>query len=542
MRRRKRTAALTGLAAACSVAIVVAATGSAWSNDAPDLSNVATANTKSVGYAPASKLSVELRQTAVAQGSTKAESPSTAGLVLRLRQRHPQCGRRAADAPQPRRGRPRPTRPSPTRTPISSSGTGCPAPTRRYDYGTHFLFQGHEAGSPGLHHAHQPGRGRRAPRDGARDQGRDRRRRSRRSTARPGTRGRSGSCSRRRTSTPRPTRRRRATRRTSRTSPARSAAAATRASRTTRTGTSGSSRTSAARTSRARRRGSRTASSTATCPKHPGDLAERQAAGPPGAERLAGDADHAGVADAAQLARPARAAHLRLELQDAVDHDPRHRVGRQRAVQREHAREGEGRHAVQAARERRLPPGLGLPRVLLRRDRRHERDQPRERQRRRLDVRLEADAEGPVRQTTAGSRSSTRATRPTRASTTSTFLSREPDRVRSRTRATRCTASGTRSTPATCSTSRATTRSRGTSRCAGSPRAATRRQRSTRRTAASARTRATTRSQASYVSDGDPSVHGILGAKVPRLFHDGWRWFYTQQHGDNVTYEVIPAN
>ena len=44
------------------------------------------------------------------------------------------------------------------------------------------------------------------------------------------------------------------------------------------------------------------------------------------------------------------------------------------------------------------------------------------------------------------------------------------------------------------------------------------------------------------VSDGDPSVHGILGAKVPRLFRDGWRWFYTQQHGDNVTYEVIPAN
>ena len=45
-----------------------------------------------------------------------------------------------------------------------------------------------------------------------------------------------------------------------------------------------------------------------------------------------------------------------------------------------------------------------------------------------------------------------------------------------------------------------------------------------------------------YVSDGDSSVHGILGAEVPRLFHDGWRWFYTQQHGDNSTYEVIPAN
>jgi hypothetical protein len=44
-----------------------------------------------------------------------------------------------------------------------------------------------------------------------------------------------------------------------------------------------------------------------------------------------------------------------------------------------------------------------------------------------------------------------------------------------------------------------------------------------------------------HVSDGDPSVHGILGAEAPKLFHDGWRWFYTQQHGDNQTYEVLPA-
>ena len=44
------------------------------------------------------------------------------------------------------------------------------------------------------------------------------------------------------------------------------------------------------------------------------------------------------------------------------------------------------------------------------------------------------------------------------------------------------------------------------------------------------------------VSEGDPSVHGILGAEVPRLFRGGWRWFYTQQHGDNPTYEVVPAN
>jgi len=43
------------------------------------------------------------------------------------------------------------------------------------------------------------------------------------------------------------------------------------------------------------------------------------------------------------------------------------------------------------------------------------------------------------------------------------------------------------------------------------------------------------------VSNGDPRANGILGARPPRLWKDDWRWFYTQQHGDNPTYEVLPA-
>jgi len=43
-----------------------------------------------------------------------------------------------------------------------------------------------------------------------------------------------------------------------------------------------------------------------------------------------------------------------------------------------------------------------------------------------------------------------------------------------------------------------------------------------------------------HVSDGDPSPNGILGAKRPRPFNGSWRVFYTQQHGDNYTYEIIP--
>jgi hypothetical protein len=45
-----------------------------------------------------------------------------------------------------------------------------------------------------------------------------------------------------------------------------------------------------------------------------------------------------------------------------------------------------------------------------------------------------------------------------------------------------------------------------------------------------------------HVSDGDPSVAGLLGAEVPTLFSKGWRMFWTQQHGDNYTYEVSPSH
>jgi hypothetical protein len=45
-----------------------------------------------------------------------------------------------------------------------------------------------------------------------------------------------------------------------------------------------------------------------------------------------------------------------------------------------------------------------------------------------------------------------------------------------------------------------------------------------------------------HVSNGDPGVHGLLGAKAPKPFHDGWRVFWTQQHGDNTTFEIVPAS
>ena len=43
-----------------------------------------------------------------------------------------------------------------------------------------------------------------------------------------------------------------------------------------------------------------------------------------------------------------------------------------------------------------------------------------------------------------------------------------------------------------------------------------------------------------HMSTGEPGTSGILGAGNPQLFKGGWRLFYTGQHGDNETWEVLP--
>jgi hypothetical protein len=44
-----------------------------------------------------------------------------------------------------------------------------------------------------------------------------------------------------------------------------------------------------------------------------------------------------------------------------------------------------------------------------------------------------------------------------------------------------------------------------------------------------------------HISDGDAGIGGVLCAKGPRPFDGQWRVFYTQQHGDNQTFEIIPS-
>jgi len=37
-------------------------------------------------------------------------------------------------------------------------------------------------------------------------------------------------------------------------------------------------------------------------------------------------------------------------------------------------------------------------------------------------------------------------------------------------------------------------------------------------------------------------VNGLLGAKIPTPFRNGWRLFYNQQHGDNNAWEILKVN
>ncbi len=78
MRHRKKLAAAAAAAAAGGLAVAGLVVAVAFASPATDLTDVPAANTKSQGYAPASVLSPELAQIAVAQGSTKVENPSAA--------------------------------------------------------------------------------------------------------------------------------------------------------------------------------------------------------------------------------------------------------------------------------------------------------------------------------------------------------------------------------------------------------------------------------------------------------------------------------
>ncbi len=131
------------------VAASVATVASAQPPSAPAFTGLSTANTTSPGYAPASRLSPELSQTVVAQGAMKLENPSAqiayygydgdqvnaAGEPLMV----PLPGAPTVEAHK--------TEPDKNTYLVFKKGLGGADPS--YDYGTHFLYQGHESGTPG---------------------------------------------------------------------------------------------------------------------------------------------------------------------------------------------------------------------------------------------------------------------------------------------------------------------------------------------------------------------------------------------------------
>ena len=136
--------ALTLLAA--GVAAVAVGTGFA-SSDGQAFTDVPSANPKAAGYAPASILSPELREQIVAEGSTAVENPQ--GIVTNYGYEN--------DLPSADN----PAVPQMTPTPASAAEAQKTEPDKNtylvlrnqkgadssYDYGTHFLFQGHEVGA-----------------------------------------------------------------------------------------------------------------------------------------------------------------------------------------------------------------------------------------------------------------------------------------------------------------------------------------------------------------------------------------------------------
>ena len=141
---RKLRAGLVLAGAGLAVAFVAAS--SASPPHEPDLTNVGAANTKAVGYAPAARLSAELDQIAVAQGSTAVENPTA--LIGYYGYENDLVGPTDATKPLmvPTSGvaneaqKTEPDKNTYLVFPRSLSGAD-----PNYDYGTHFLYQGHEA-------------------------------------------------------------------------------------------------------------------------------------------------------------------------------------------------------------------------------------------------------------------------------------------------------------------------------------------------------------------------------------------------------------
>jgi Bacterial protein of unknown function (DUF839) len=129
--------------------ITAAAVGASLaSSDGPVFTSVPSAQAKAAGYAPANVLSPELRTAVVAEGADALENPS--GVVTNYgyendvpSSENPAVPQMAPVGSPPAEAQK--TEPDKNTYLVLNGETG---PDSSYDYGTHFLFQGHEGGAP----------------------------------------------------------------------------------------------------------------------------------------------------------------------------------------------------------------------------------------------------------------------------------------------------------------------------------------------------------------------------------------------------------
>ncbi|MGB7588964.1 MAG: hypothetical protein WBM00_09680 [Solirubrobacterales bacterium] len=148
MIRRKQTLSLLA-AGLLILAAVFAAVGVALPPSGPTLTNVPTANTRSDGYAPASKLSPQLSQTLVAQGSTRMENSSALTSYYGYNNDVLNSAGNPVMVPTPTSAGKEAHKTEPDKNTYLVFKQGQGGADAGYDYGTHFLFQGHEGGAGG---------------------------------------------------------------------------------------------------------------------------------------------------------------------------------------------------------------------------------------------------------------------------------------------------------------------------------------------------------------------------------------------------------
>jgi hypothetical protein len=142
-RKTKLIAAAAALPVVFGVAMAMAAPPST------NFTSVPSANTKSQGYAPATMLSAGLAQIAVAQGSTRAENPSAAVSYYGYDDDTLNADGQPVMVASTATGNTEAHKTEPDKNVYLVFDRGLKGADPGYDYGEHYLFQGHEGGTPG---------------------------------------------------------------------------------------------------------------------------------------------------------------------------------------------------------------------------------------------------------------------------------------------------------------------------------------------------------------------------------------------------------